>query len=143
MLRYIPSNLVIIVFSRCICKNNYGANFIIISTYSKNTNPLWLQNAQIVLLCPIFSHKTKTYLTLILLLVNHKARIVMKSDNKRVCIYPKDIQRITGKSYRYSRLLLKQIKTSLNKQEHQFVSIDEFCQFTGLSVQDVLPHIAG
>jgi hypothetical protein len=67
----------------------------------------------------------------------------MKSDNKRVCIYPKDIQRITGKSYRYSRLLLKQIKTSLNKQEHQFVSIDEFCQFTGLSVQDVLPHIAG
>jgi hypothetical protein len=67
----------------------------------------------------------------------------MKSDNKRVCIYPKDIQRITGKSYRYSRLLLKQIKTSLNKQEHQFVSIDEFCRFTGLSVQDVLPHIAG
>jgi len=67
----------------------------------------------------------------------------MKTDNKRVCIYPKDIQKITGKSYRYSRLLLNEIKTKLNKQEHQFVSIDEFCRFTGLNIQEVLPLITG
>ena len=29
---------------------------------------------------------------------------------KRICIYPKDIQRITGKSERYGRLLLAKIK---------------------------------
>lgn len=50
----------------------------------------------------------------------------------RSCIYPKDVQRITGKSERYSRKLLKKIKAALKKNEHQFVSIDEFAQYVGL-----------
>ena len=67
----------------------------------------------------------------------------MKTEQKRVCIYPKDVQRITGKSYRYSRLLLITIKKNLNKQEHQLISIDEFCQYTGLTTEQVLPLIVG
>jgi len=67
----------------------------------------------------------------------------MKTEQKRVCIYPKDVQRITGKSYRYSRLLLIAIKKNLNKQEHQLISIDEFCQYTGLTAEQVLPLIVG
>ncbi|PKB15125.1 hypothetical protein CLU82_0185 [Flavobacterium sp. 5] len=67
----------------------------------------------------------------------------MKLEQKRVCIYPKDIQRITGKSYRYARLLLIEIKERLNKEEHQFVSIEEFCLYTGLKLDQVNPLIVG
>ena len=35
---------------------------------------------------------------------------------KRICIYPKDIQRITGKSERYGRLLLAKIKERNEKE---------------------------
>ena len=62
---------------------------------------------------------------------------------KRICIYPKDVQRITGKSERYGRSLLAQIKNHYQKQEHQFVSIDEFCQYTGLNAEQVHPFITG
>lgn len=51
---------------------------------------------------------------------------------KRVIIYPKDIQRITGKSERYGRYLLKKIKDDLQKEDHQFVTINEFSDFTGI-----------
>ena len=67
----------------------------------------------------------------------------MKTEQKRVCIYPKDVQRITGKSYRYSRLLLIDLRKHLNKQEHQFITIEEFCQYTGLKLEQVLPLIIG
>jgi hypothetical protein len=67
----------------------------------------------------------------------------MKLEQKRVCIYPKDVQRITGKSYSSARLLLIEIKKYLNKQEHQFITIDEFCDYTGLKSVQVLPLIVG
>ncbi len=67
----------------------------------------------------------------------------MKAEQKRVCIYPKDVQRITGKSYSASRILLVQVKKHLHKQEHQFITIDEFCAYTGLKTEQVLPLIVG
>jgi hypothetical protein len=59
----------------------------------------------------------------------------------RICIYPKDIQRITGRSERYGRNLLDKIRISLKKEDHQFVSIDEFCIYTGLNKVDILPFL--
>jgi hypothetical protein len=50
----------------------------------------------------------------------------------RLCIYPKDIQIITGRSDRYGRNLIKKIKDHFNKQQHQVVTIEEFCQYMGL-----------
>ena len=67
----------------------------------------------------------------------------MKIENKRLCIYPKDIQRITGKSYRQSVRLLQTIRTKLNKLENEFVSIEEFCQYTSLKYEQVEPLIIG
>lgn len=61
----------------------------------------------------------------------------------RICIYPKDIQRITGKSERYGRLLLTKIKECNEKEEHQFVTVDEFCRYTGLKMEQVAPFIVG
>ncbi|MBE62521.1 MAG: hypothetical protein CMB89_09195 [Flammeovirgaceae bacterium] len=54
-------------------------------------------------------------------------------ETKRACIYPKDVQRITGKSERYGRKLLNKIREGLSKEPHQFISVDEFCEFTGLT----------
>jgi hypothetical protein len=67
----------------------------------------------------------------------------MRAKNNRLCIYPKDIQRITGKSYRQSIRLLKKMRIKLNKLEDEFVSIEEFCQFTSLKIEQVEPLIIG
>ena len=56
---------------------------------------------------------------------------------KRVIIYPKDVMLITGKSERYSRDLLKKIKSHLNKKEHQYVSVQELCDYLGLKKEEV------
>jgi hypothetical protein len=56
-------------------------------------------------------------------------------------IYPKDVQRITGKSNRYGRQLLNKIKMQLSKEPHQFVSVEEFCQFTGLTSKQVIQYL--
>jgi hypothetical protein len=67
----------------------------------------------------------------------------MKNEKKRLCIYPKDIQRITGKSYRQSARLLQKIKSDLNKLENEFVSVEEFCNYTSLKIEQVEPLIIG
>ena len=67
----------------------------------------------------------------------------MKIENKRLCIYPKDIQRITGKSYRQSVRLMLKIRTQLNKLPNELVSIEEFCQYTSLKYEQVKPLIIG
>jgi len=56
---------------------------------------------------------------------------------KRICIYPQDVQLITGKSERYGRKIIKIIKDNLNKQKHQLVTIDEFCEYMGLEKEEV------
>ncbi|MEW5676020.1 hypothetical protein ABGT15_06865 [Flavobacterium enshiense] len=67
----------------------------------------------------------------------------MKIVSKRACIYPKDIQNITGKSYRQSTRLFKKIKDDLNKSDKAFVSIEEFCRYTGLQYEHIASHIVG
>jgi hypothetical protein len=59
----------------------------------------------------------------------------------RICIYPKDIQRITGRSERYGRKLLQECKKQLGKQEYQLVSIDEFANFIGLPSEKIQEYI--
>jgi hypothetical protein len=50
----------------------------------------------------------------------------------KLCIYPKDIQIIRGRSDRYGRNLIKRIKKHLKKRQHQVVTVKEFCQYMGL-----------
>jgi hypothetical protein len=47
----------------------------------------------------------------------------MKAATTKLCIYPKDIQRITGKSYRQSIRMLQNIRKELNKLQNELVSI--------------------
>jgi len=64
---------------------------------------------------------------------------VMKSN--RVCIFPKDVQRITGRSERYGRLLLNQIRKHLDKPAHQFITAKEFAEFTGIDFETVESYL--
>lgn len=67
----------------------------------------------------------------------------MKPQFRRICIYPKDIVVVTGKSYRQSVRLLQGIRRSLNKSDTDFVTIEEFCRAVGLKKEDVEPLIFG
>ena len=51
---------------------------------------------------------------------------------ERICIYPKDVQMVTGKSERWGRDVLRKIKKQFSKEEHQLVTVDEFCNYMGL-----------
>ena len=65
--------------------------------------------------------------------------ISLQGMTKRIVVYPKDVMTITGRSEKYSRNLLKQIRQQLDKEKHQFVTIYEFCQFTGMNAEQVQP----
>ncbi|WP_018343421.1 hypothetical protein [Cytophaga aurantiaca] len=56
----------------------------------------------------------------------------------RIIIYTSDIQLITGKKYKPALALLHKIKKSLNKSEGSFVTIDEFCIYTGLEKEEII-----
>jgi hypothetical protein len=60
---------------------------------------------------------------------------------KRVCVYPKDVQWITGKSERQSRVIVQKIKRHYNKQKHQPISIEEFCLYMALDINEIRPLI--
>ena len=55
----------------------------------------------------------------------------------RLVIYPQDIQLITGRSERHAQRILKNIKKRLGKEKHQFVTYQEFCEFSGLSGEEL------
>lgn len=62
-------------------------------------------------------------------------------NTKRVCIYPKDIQLITGRSERYGRKLLNDIREYLDKQPHQFITIKEFSEYSGIELEVIESYI--
>ena len=62
----------------------------------------------------------------------------MGSKDGRVCIYPKDVQRIMGKEYTQARRYLIKIKIQLKKEKHQYISVEEFSNYSGLPIEEVL-----
>lgn len=59
----------------------------------------------------------------------------------RACIYPKDIQCITGRSERYGRKLLNEIKQHFGKEPHQFITIEEFAEYSGIKLEIVTEYL--
>jgi hypothetical protein len=59
----------------------------------------------------------------------------------RCIIYTKDICRITGKSDRSARRIMKTIRASHGKQSNQPVSIYEFCNHMGLPHDDITKYL--
>nr|WP_084625938.1 hypothetical protein [Flavobacterium soli] len=57
--------------------------------------------------------------------------------NKRLCLYPKDVQLITGKSYKFACRYLMKIRGHYGKEPQQFVTVAEFCSYTGIPLEEV------
>ena len=55
----------------------------------------------------------------------------------RIVIYAQDVMNITGRRKRCAYKLLQQIRRKYNKPKHAFISVDEFCEFTGLKEEKV------
>ncbi len=51
---------------------------------------------------------------------------------KRIVIYAKDVENMTGRKPRTARKLLQQIRLKSGKQKDDFVTVREFCLFTGI-----------
>lgn len=60
---------------------------------------------------------------------------------KRIVIYAKDVENITGRKERTARKILQEIREKLGKQKNEFVSISEFCIHTGLREEEVTKHL--
>lgn len=56
----------------------------------------------------------------------------------KLCINPRDIQTITGKSDRVSRNIYNDIKVFYKKEKHHEVTIDEMCTYLNIRKEDVI-----
>jgi len=63
--------------------------------------------------------------------------ILQEIGTKRIVIYAKDVENITGRKERTARKILQEIRGKLGKQKWEFISIHEFCEYTGLREDDV------
>lgn len=61
----------------------------------------------------------------------------MKIEAKRICIYPKDIQILTGKSERSARKIVAKLRIIYSKDKHQVIAVKEFCDYMGLEEMEV------
>ena len=66
-----------------------------------------------------------------------KVWIVYEMKIVRACIYPKDVHCLTGRSERYGRKLLNTIREHFDKQPHQFITVKEFAEYSGIK-EDVI-----
>jgi predicted DNA-binding transcriptional regulator AlpA len=65
----------------------------------------------------------------------------MRTVPNRIVLNTKDIMLITGKSERTSRRLLKEIRRSARNTRVSFVSLEQFCAFTGMTREEVIPYL--
>lgn len=59
-------------------------------------------------------------------------------NKNRLCIYPKDISLILGKSTRQSERILSHIRVVLKKKKHQYVTISEFAEYADIPEEEVM-----
>lgn len=60
-----------------------------------------------------------------------------KTIPQRIVIHPRDVQNITGRSGRTAQQILQNIRIAFGKEKFQFVTISEFCAFTGIEEEVV------
>jgi hypothetical protein len=66
----------------------------------------------------------------------------MKTPTKRLCIYPNDIALIKGISPRQSRNEFNDVKVFFKKEKHQSLTLKEYSEYSGLSLEEVEKYIA-
>ncbi|MDP2069892.1 MAG: hypothetical protein Q8K04_13145 [Lutibacter sp.] len=59
----------------------------------------------------------------------------------RTCIFPKDVQCITGRSERSGRRLLHEIRIDFGKDSHQYLTSEEFSEYSGININVVNEYL--
>ena len=65
----------------------------------------------------------------------------MSAIPNRLVIYTKDVMNITGRKERTAQKLLAQIRLRYQKSKEDFITLIEFCAFTGLKEEQVMPFL--
>lgn len=65
----------------------------------------------------------------------------MKQVPHRVVIYTKDVMNITGKGQRSAQRMIQRIKEHFGKHPTSFISLDEFCHYTGLRKEELTDFV--
>lgn len=66
----------------------------------------------------------------------------MNSVPNRMVVYAKDVMNITGiQDARTARKFLDKIRKKYKKQKGSFISLDEFCQYTGFKEERVSRYL--
>ena len=63
--------------------------------------------------------------------------IMQQTIPNRIVIYAKDVMNITGRKERAARKLLAQIRGKYKKKRGDFLTMKEFCNFTGIDETEV------
>ena len=67
--------------------------------------------------------------------------LAMNPLPNRIVIYARDIMNITGRRERTAHKMLSAIRKKYNKPKHAFITIYEFCEYTGLKEERVYPFL--
>jgi len=70
-----------------------------------------------------------------------KVRFMQQMIPTRIVIYAKDMMNITGRMERTARKLLSRIRKKYKKKKGQFITVEEFCEFTGLDKTVVTTYL--
>ena len=60
---------------------------------------------------------------------------------KQLCLYPKEVAIIIGKSQTTAQTLVRTIKDAHGKAKHQALTIREFCEYMGFPYDEILNMI--
>jgi hypothetical protein len=64
-----------------------------------------------------------------------------KNAPKRIVIYAKDVENILGRKKSAAQLMMQRMRQQLGKSKTEFITVEEFCKFTGLKEEDVRPML--
>ncbi|MBU6122296.1 hypothetical protein [Hymenobacter siberiensis] len=55
----------------------------------------------------------------------------------RICLYPKDVATLTGRSYDAAKRLVRRARQAAGKPAGALVTVQDFCRLTGLDAAEV------
>ena len=61
----------------------------------------------------------------------------------RICLYPKDVATLTGRSYDSAKRLVRRARQAAGKPAGALVTVQDFCRLTGLDAAEVSAAING
>jgi len=61
----------------------------------------------------------------------------------RICLYPKDVATLTGRSYDSAKRLVRRARQAAGKPAGALVTVQDFCRLTGLDAVEVSAALNG